>query len=457
MEELVETTWRRAKETIRESVGASTYQMWFERADAAGMENSTMLVSVPNDFAKSRIEKRFMPLIEETVYEIAGDDLPVENVRLIVSPDRAADDSEEGCDPVLPLQQQCLESSQQVLRTLNPKYTFESFVFGSSNRFAHAAALAVAEKPARAYNPLFIYGGVGLGKTHLLQAIGHYVATNHPDMTVKYMTIETFTNDFINMVGAGRMEEFKRKYRNNDILLIDDIQFLEKKERTQEEFFHTFNTLYEAGNQIAITSDRPPRDINTLQERLSSRFQSGLITDVQPPDLETRIAILRKKVETDGITLHDPEVLGFIADNIPTNIRELEGALIRVVAHASLTRSPITMTLARETLKDILPSVDSRITLDMIQSEVCRTFSISMADLKGNRRSRNIVYPRHMAMYLCHELTDSSLPRIGERFGGRDHTTVLHAINKVSNLIGEEREVYNLVQEITGKLKRSRG
>ncbi|MHB0866310.1 MAG: chromosomal replication initiator protein DnaA [Thermoleophilia bacterium] len=453
MEEQVETIWRRAKETIRESLSTSTYEMWFERADITGMEDGTLVLTVPNDFTKSRIEDRFMPLIEETIHDVAGDDFTLDGVRVIVSRIETGADRPSETFPVETRRQ--ADANEKVLKTLNPKYTFESFVMGSSNRFAHAAALATAEAPARAYNPLFIYGGVGLGKTHLLQAIGHYVATNSPELTVKYMTVESFTNDFINSVRDGRMEDFKRKYRHNDVLLIDDIQFLEKKESTQEEFFHTFNTLYEAGKQIAISSDRPPNDINTLQERLSSRFQSGLTIDIQPPDLETRIAILRKKVSTDRLEIDDPEVLSFIASSVPTNIRELEGALIRVVANASLSGSRVTMQLAEETLKDILPSIDTRINIDMIQSEVCRTFSMSMVDLKGGKRSRNLTYPRQVAMYLSRELTDASLPRIGEKFGGRDHTTVIHAVNKISNLIKEERDVYNLVQNITGKLKRS--
>jgi len=455
MEERAQTVWRRAKESIRDSLSTSTYEMWFERTHAAGMDDDTFVVAVPNDFTKSRIEERFLPLIEETIHEMAGGDLPVDGVRLVVSAEvDAGQETESLAASVAAATAQARSDNPRSNLGLNPKYTFDSFVIGSSNRFPHHAALAVAEAPARAYNPLFIYGGVGLGKTHLLQAIGHYVATNNPELTVKYMTIENFTNDFINSVRDGRMEEFKRRYRNNDVLLIDDIQFLEKKEGTQEEFFHTFNTLYEAGSQIAISSDRPPNDIATLQERLSSRFQSGLITDIQAPDLETRIAILRKKVNTDGIHVHDQEVLSFIASNIPTNIRELEGALIRVVALASLNRSQITMNLAREALDEILPSVDKMISIDMIQNEVCRTFSMSMADLKGDKRSRNISYPRQIAMYLSREMTDASLPSIGKKFGGRDHTTVIHAVNKVSNLIKEEREVYNLVQQITSKLKR---
>jgi chromosomal replication initiator protein len=453
--EQVETIWQQAKESIRESLSSSTYKIWFENTGAAGIDDDdTFLLSVPNDFTKARIEKRFLPLIEDSLQEVVGDELAV---RLVVKPVPGA-----SVDTAPPISISTVDANRQkTLKALNPKYTFESFVIGSSNRFAHAAALAVAEAPARAYNPLFIYGGVGLGKTHLLQAIGHYVATNNPEITVKYVTLEEFTNDFINSLRDQRIEGFKRGYRNADVLLIDDVQFLENKEQTQEEFFHTFNTLYEAGNQIAMTSDRPPKEIATLEERLRSRFESGLITDIQPPDLETRIAILKKRIGADGISIPEEnadEVLNFIASGIPTNIRELEGALIRVVALASLNGSEVSLPLAKEALKNLLPRrVDLMITIDMIQNEVCRTFNISMSDIKGNKRSQNIVFPRQIAMYLCRELTDSSQPRIGEKFGGRDHTTVIHAINKISNLIKEEREVYDLVQRVTWKIKNIRG
>ncbi|MHB8967962.1 MAG: chromosomal replication initiator protein DnaA [Thermoleophilia bacterium] len=455
MEEQVETIWQRAKETIRESLSNSTYKIWFENTGAAGIENDIFLLSVPNDFTKTRIEKRFLPLIEDSLQEVVGDEM---SVRLVVKPSPGV--AVEVADaPITPAF--INTNQQQSLRSLNPKYTFESFVIGSSNRFAHAAALAVAEKPAQAYNPLFIYGGVGLGKTHLLQAIGHYVATNNPEMTVKYITLEEFTNDFINSLRDQRIEGFKRSYRNVDVLLIDDVQFLENKEQTQEEFFHTFNSLYEAGNQIVLNSDRPPKEIATLEERLRSRFESGLITDIQPPDIETRIAILKKRIDADAISIPEEnvsEVLDFIASGIPTNIRELEGALIRVVALASLEGSEISLPLAKEALKNLLPRrVDMMITIDMIQNEICKTFNVSMSDLKGNKRSQNIVFPRQIAMYLCRELTDSSQPRIGEKFGGRDHTTVIHAINKISNLIKEEREVYDLVQRVTLKMKNIRG
>ncbi|MHB9088129.1 MAG: chromosomal replication initiator protein DnaA [Thermoleophilia bacterium] len=455
MEEQVETIWQRAKETIRESLSNSTYKIWFENTGAAGIENDIFLLSVPNDFTKTRIEKRFLPLIEDSLQEVVGDEM---SVRLVVKPSPGV--AVEVADaPITPAF--INTNQQQSLRSLNPKYTFESFVIGSSNRFAHAAALAVAEKPAQAYNPLFIYGGVGLGKTHLLQAIGHYVATNNPEMTVKYITLEEFTNDFINSLRDQRIEGFKRSYRNVDVLLIDDVQFLENKEQTQEEFFHTFNSLYEAGNQIVLNSDRPPKEIATLEERLRSPVESGLITDIQPPDIETRIAILKKRIDADAISIPEEnvsEVLDFIASGIPTNIRELEGALIRVVALASLEGSEISLPLAKEALKNLLPRrVDMMITIDMIQNEICKTFNVSMSDLKGNKRSQNIVFPRQIAMYLCRELTDSSQPRIGEKFGGRDHTTVIHAINKISNLIKEEREVYDLVQRVTLKMKNIRG
>ncbi|MHB8792974.1 MAG: chromosomal replication initiator protein DnaA [Thermoleophilia bacterium] len=453
MADRAETIWRRAKESIRESLSSSAYEIWFENAGTEGMEeDNTFLLSVPNDFAKSKIETRFMPLIEDSLQEVVGEEVPV---RVVVAP-LTTDGGETPRSLPLP---HIEVSERPALGSLNPKYTFESFVIGSSNRFAHAAALAVAEVPARAYNPFFIYGGVGLGKTHLLQAIGHYVATNNPELSVKYMTVESFTNDFINSVRDRKMEEFKRKYRNNDVLLIDDIQFLENKEGTQEEFFHTFNDLYEAGKQIAISSDRPPKEIATLEERLRSRFESGLITDIQPPDVETRIAILRKQVASRNIYISPDstdEVLGFIARGIPTNIRELEGALIRVAAQAKFTSSEITLPLAKDALKDILPTnLDTRITIDMIQNEACRFFSVSMSDLKGSKRNQSIVFPRQIAMYLCRELTDSSLPRVGEKFGGRDHTTVIHAINKIAKLIKEEREVFTMVQQITSRLKNS--
>jgi chromosomal replication initiator protein len=340
---------------------------------------------------------------------------------------------------------------------LSHKYTFDSFVIGSSNRFAHAAALAVSEAPAQAYNPLFIYGGTGLGKTHLLQAIASYVGEHSRHFSVRYVTSETFMNDFINSLRDKRIEGFKQRYRHYDLLLIDDIQFFEHKERIQEEFFHTFNSLYEAGRQIVISSDRPPRAIATLEARLRSRFEWGLITDIQAPDLETRIAILRKKVKTDAIHIPDSQLLTFIASRISTNIRELEGALTRVVAFSSLTGRPMTVELAQEVLKDVFPQGElPEVSVERIQETVIDRFGISMQELVGDRRSQSIVYPRQVAMYLCRELTDSSLPKIGKKFGGRDHTTVIHATSKIARLLQEDRSVYNLVQELTARIKQPR-
>src|SRR3989454_1009448 len=340
---------------------------------------------------------------------------------------------------------------------MNPKYTFDSFVIGSSNRFAHAAALAVAEAPAQAYNPLFIYGGTGLGKTHLLQAIAQYVMEHSSELSVRYVTSETFMNDFINSLRDKRIEGFKQRYRNYDLLLVDDIQFFEHKERIQEEFFHTFNSLYESGSQIVISSDRPPREISTLEERLRSRFEWGLITDIQPPDLETRIAILRKKVAADGIHIADPQVLTFIAGRISTNIRELEGALTRVVAFSSLTGRAMSVALAQDVLKDVFPQGDvAQVSIESIQGAVSQRFTLSVEELCSEKRSQNIVFPRQVAMYLSRELTDSSLPKIGREFGGRDHTTVIHATSKIARMIKADRSVYNLVQELTARIKQAR-
>jgi chromosomal replication initiator protein len=340
---------------------------------------------------------------------------------------------------------------------MSQKYTFDSFVIGSSNRFAHAAALAVAEAPAQAYNPLFIYGGTGLGKTHLLQAVGQYVGEHSKKLSVRYITSETFMNDFINSLRDKRIEGFKHRYRNYDLLLVDDIQFFEGKERIQEEFFHTFNSLYETGAQIVLSSDRPPREIATLEERLRSRFEWGLITDIQPPDLETREAILRKKVKSDGIDIRDPQLLTFIAGRVSTNIRELEGALTRVVAFSSLTGRPMTVDLAQDVLKDVFPQGEpAQVSIKRIQETVSDRFGLSLEELCGDKRSQNIVYPRQVAMYLSRELTDSSLPKIGKEFGGRDHTTVIHATSKIARLIREDRSVYNLVQELTARIKQVR-
>jgi chromosomal replication initiator protein len=435
-----EAPWTEVSGRLREALNDSTFTTWFEDAEGT-VEDDAFVIAVPNDFTREWIEGHFLGLVEAAVQEALGDERPV---RVVVRETGRVAEVQRAPAP-------------RGAEGLNPKYTFDSFVIGSSNRFAHAAALAVAEAPAQAYNPLFIYGGTGLGKTHLLQAIAGYVAEHSRHLSTRYVTSETFMNDFINSLRDKRIEGFKQRYRHYDVLLIDDIQFFEHKERIQEEFFHTFNSLYEAGRQIVISSDRPPRAIATLEARLRSRFEWGLITDIQAPDLETRIAILRKKVKTDGIHVPDSQVLTFIASRISTNIRELEGALTRVVAFSSLTGRSMSVELAQEVLKDVFPQGEPpEVSVERIQETVIDRFGISMQELVGDRRSQSIVYPRQVAMYLCRELTDSSLPKIGKKFGGRDHTTVIHATSKIAKLIQEDRSVYNLVQELTARIKQAR-
>jgi chromosomal replication initiator protein len=444
-----EDLWDEVADRLKEALNGQTYRTWFDQVEGGKVTDDEVVLTVPNDFTRQWIEAHFHGLVKAAVRELTGDERPV---RLEV---RRDGDSEPRS--VAPAEAAAEVPIRTSFEGLNPKYTFDSFVIGSSNRFAHAAALAVAEAPAQAYNPLFIYGGTGLGKTHLLQAVGQYVSLHSTALTVRYVTSETFMNDFINSLRDKRIEGFKQRYRSYDLLMIDDIQFLEGKERIQEEFFHTFNSLYEAGRQIVISSDRPPREIGTLEERLRSRFEWGLITDIQPPDLETRIAILRKRVKTDGIHVPDPQVLTFIAGRVSTNIRELEGALTRVVAFSSLTGRMMTVDLAQDVLRDVFPQGEpAEVSIERIQETVVERFGLSLDELCGERRSQNIVYPRQVAMYLSRELTDSSLPKIGRQFGGRDHTTVIHATSKIARLIREDRSVYNLVQELTARIKQAR-
>jgi chromosomal replication initiator protein len=345
--------------------------------------------------------------------------------------------------------------SEEPISSLNQKYTFDTFVVGNSNRFAHAASLAVAQSPARAYNPFFIYGGVGLGKTHLMHAIGHYILSQKPNYKVVYISSERFTNELINSIKDDKNVEFRNKYRTIDVLLIDDIQFIAGKERTQEEFFHTFNALHEANKQLVISSDRPPKEIPTLEERLRSRFEWGLITDIQPPDFETRIAILLKKASMENLTVPN-DVINFIATKIETNIRELEGALIRIVAYSSLTNCPIDINLAEHVLKDILPDQKpKKITISDILQEVGRHFSLKVEDFKAKKRTKDLAFARQVAMYLCSELTDLSLPKIGEEFGGRDHTTVIHARDKIAQDMAKDPQLSMLIDSLKKKLVQS--
>jgi chromosomal replication initiator protein len=488
--------WEQALRVIADQVNEGTYRIWFEPTVGLGLTNGTYSVGVASDFARDWIDSRFRTLMSDAVSQVVGQPVAFD---IVVSPSLShtpprdssiitagpGDLAPSGTHPAPPRAQQREAAPSHSYDTTPPaisrspagsptfsspgphsdpvaaaglmaKNTFDSFVVGQSNRFAHAAALAAAETPGTQYNPLFIYGGVGLGKTHLLQAIGNYALRNHTGLKVRCLSVETFTNDFINSLRDDSIEGFKNRYRTVDVLLIDDIQFLQKKEQTQEEFFHTFNALYDAQKQIVITSDRPPKGLATLEDRLVSRFEWGLITDIQPPDLETRVAILRKKVRAEGIPLTDDDVLMLIASRVPTNIRELEGCLTRVVAFSSFTKRPIDVPLANEVLKDIPETPTSRITIDMILSAVAESTGVSITEITGDKRSRSVVEGRHLAMYLARELTDSSLPKIGDHIGGRDHTTVLHAVDKVSKLLREDRDLYNRVQRLTAKLKSTR-
>ena len=443
-----ESLWNEVAGRLKGALNETTYRTWFAEAEGTELSDDAFVLGVPNDFTREWIEGHFLGLIGAAVRDVTGQE---RRVALSVTERTPA-------DAPVPLEAPKRHGAAGSMDSgMNPKYTFDLFVIGSSNRFAHAAALAVAEAPAQAYNPLFVYGGTGLGKTHLMQAIAQYVAEHSSDLSVRYVTSETFMNDFINSLRDKRIEGFKQRYRTYDLLLVDDVQFFEHKERIQEEFFHTFNSLYEAGSQIVMSSDRPPRDIATLEARLRSRFEWGLITDVQPPDLETRIAILRKKVKTDGIHVPEPQVLSFIASRISTNIRELEGALTRVVAFSSLTGRALSVELAEDVLKDVFPQGEAaEVSIRRIQELVSERFQLTMDELCSDKRSQNIVYPRQVAMYLSRELTDSSLPKIGREFGGRDHTTVIHATSKIARLIREDRSVYNLVQELTARVKQVR-
>ncbi len=440
--------WNAVLANIEKKISKPSFDTWLKSTKAHSLKGDLLVITAPNEFARDWLEERYSQLISGILYEITGEELSIK----FIIPHHQQDDGEEITSPPKKVKKDD-EHSDFPSGILNKKHTFDTFVIGSGNRFAHAASLAVAEAPAKAYNPLFIYGGVGLGKTHLMHAIGHYVLEHNPSAKVVYLSSEKFTNEFINSIRDNKAESFRNKYRNVDILLIDDIQFLAGKESTQEEFFHTFNALHEESKQIIISSDRPPREIPTLEDRLRSRFEWGLITDITPPDLETRIAILRKKAKAEGLDIPN-EVMLYIANQIDSNIRELEGALIRVVAYSSLINKDINADLASEALKDIIPSSKPRvITIHEIQKIVGEQYSIKLEDFKAKKRTKSVAFPRQIAMYLSRELTDYSLPKIGEEFGGRDHTTVIHAHEKISKLLQTDSTLQRQMKELHELLK----
>jgi chromosomal replication initiator protein len=501
--------WARSLDGLADLQIQPHQRAWLKLTRPLGLVENTALIATPNEFVKEQLETRLRALVTQALSQELGRDIqlavtvdpvpqtpqasmaapaldsaapaprghglsggpdsePARGSRLAAQdqaspghPPHDDADHEHGLqDPVRhgsmsSVHQGSSETAGPRLggTRLNSKYTFETFVIGSSNRFAHAASVAVAEAPAKAYNPLFVYGDSGLGKTHLLHAIGHYAQTLYTGLKVRYVSSEEFTNDFINMIRDGKQDGFRRRYRDVDVLLVDDIQFLENKEGTQEEFFHTFNTLHNASKQIVISSDRAPKRLVTLEDRLRSRFEWGLLTDVQPPELETRIAILRRKAIQDALNA-PPEVLEYIASRISTNIRELEGALIRVTAFASLNRQSVDLQLAEIVLKDLIPEAQGpQITIATIMGQTASYFGLSIDDLCGQSRSRVLVTARHIAMYLCRELTDLSLPKIGQQFGGRDHTTVINADRKIRSLMAERRSIYTQVTELTNRIK----
>ena len=465
--------WNAALSTLSDGTLSPQQKAFVSLTRPLGLVEDTVLIAAPNEFTKDVLETRLRPLVSSALSQIVGREIRLAvTVDPSIAPTLDEDLTDEVADSIYANDEPTRElgrgniretsferpgmgspSNKEDFGRLNDKYTFDTFVIGTSNRFAHAAAVAVAEQPAKAYNPLFIYGGSGLGKTHLLHAIGHYTKTLFKGTHVRYISSEEFTNEFINSIRDDKAASFQRRYRDIDILLVDDIQFLSGKVQTQEEFFHTFNTLHNANKQIVITSDLPPKQLPDFEDRMRSRFEWGLITDVQPPDLETRIAILRKK-STQERLVAPPEVLEYIASKISTNIRELEGALIRVTAFASLNQQPVDLAITEAVLKDLLPSdVGPEITAAQIMGACASYFGVSIEELCGASRSRTLVTARQISMYLCRELTDLSLPKIGQAFGGRDHTTVMHADRKIRGLMAEKRSLYNQVTDLTSRIK----
>lgn len=433
--------WNEALAMIEEESSAVSYETWFQPIIPYGIQGNLFILQVDNPLAKDMLEKRYLSLLHNAVKQVTKTEF---EIVILMADERPLDLSAQGENK---------KPISELAKNLNPRYVFSSFVVGSSNRMAHAASLAVAEAPAKSYNPLFLYGNSGLGKTHLMHSIAHHILDNNSSAKVLYVTSETFTNELILSIQNNKNEEFRNKYRNIDVLLIDDIQFISKKEGTQEEFFHTFNALYESSKQVIISSDRPPKEIKTLEDRLRSRFEMGLIADIQQPDYETRIAILRKRAERDNLVIPD-DVLAYIAKNIASNIRELEGALTRIVAFSTLTNQDICISLAENSLKDIFSENASRpITPDSIQEIVSAHYGIRVEDIQSSKKPKNIAFPRQISMYLCRKLLDISLPKIGESFGGRDHTTVIHAISKIEKLLEHDTALQGTLQQLEKEIK----
>ncbi|KRM55581.1 chromosomal replication initiator protein DnaA [Lacticaseibacillus sharpeae] len=437
--------WAYITDHFRENMSSVAYTTWIESATPVRLNADTLEIQVPDQLHQTYWQKNLAVKVVEAAYSFNGTELsPVITIK--------GDEPETTPEPEAEVQTAAPTPTFKTVSHLNSRYTFEDFVIGKGNQMAHAAALAVSDEPGTLYNPLFLYGGVGLGKTHLMQAIGHHMLQNNPNANVKYVSGEDFTNDFINSIQSKRQEQFRQEYRNVDLLLVDDIQFFGDKEGTQEEFFHTFNALFNSKKQIVLTSDRLPNEIPKLQDRLVSRFKWGLSVDITPPDLETRIAILRNKATDEGLDAPE-DTLHYIAGQIDSNVRELEGALLRVKIFAETTKSPITTSLAADALKTQISGKNTQLTIAEIQEMVAKYYQVSVTDIKGRKRVKQIVMPRQIAMYLARELTDSSLPQIGREFGGKDHTTVIHAVDKIEKAASADADLKASIIELKNKLK----
>jgi len=440
----LEKIWDEVLDIIKEDLNNVSFTTWFKPIKPMKLVNNKVYLQAPEEFLRNMITRRYNNLLQNSFNHILDGEVEVK----ILIPGEDIEEDKKNTEPKkFRPEKKENKYNHSIKSFLNPKYKFDTFIIGNSNRFAHAASLAVAESPSSAYNPLFLYGGVGLGKTHLMHAIGHYIISNNADAKILYVTSEKFTNDLINSIKDDKNDEFRNKYRKIDVLLVDDIQFIAGKERTQEEFFHTFNTLHSANKQIIISSDRPPKEIPTLEDRLRSRFEWGLTADIQAPDLETRIAILRKKAEQENYDVQD-DVIEYIANNIQSNIRKLEGALIRLYAYSSLTNKSVDIDLAEEALKHLISEDKKEITIEDIKKVIATYFNLTLDEINSKKKPQRISFPRQIAMYLSRKHTDHSLPKIGEEFGGRDHSTVLHAYNKIEELLESDVDLQKKIDEI---------